>query len=199
MRLFVALYPTPEAVDDLTAQVVRLRIGELAATGVNVRLTNRETYHVTLAFLGEVDDARLPDLETALDRAARGWRGPAGVPVTGGDDLPRLRLAGGGRFGQDRSTVLWVGLRGDLVALRRLGAAVRRELRRVRVSYDVRPYRPHLTVARPGERATPALVEADRETLDGYFGPSWPMSEMVLVRSHLGYRSLHHRLASWPL
>jgi len=197
----VALYPSPEALDDLSAQVARLRLGELAAAGINVRLTARETYHVTLAFLGEVDEARLPDVATALGRAAEGWRVPARGPVTGegGVATPRLRLAGGGRFGQDQSTVFWVGLRGDLVALRRLAATIRRELRRSRVSYDIRPYRPHLTLARPGDRATRAVVTADRETLGGHFGPSRPLTEMALVRSHLGPRPLHHRLATWPL
>ncbi|MEV4760963.1 2'-5' RNA ligase family protein [Micromonospora sp. NPDC049559] len=237
MRLFVAIHPSPEALDDLTAQVDRMRIGELAAAGVNVRLAARETCHVTLAFLGEVEEERLPDVEAALGRAAATWRrpprrprradarrpgrpgaaeapgdpfGPGTVvgPEVVGDGVggatpepepPRLRLGGGGRFGRDRFTVLWVGLQGDVDALRALHGAVRRELRRARLPYDRRPYRPHLTLARPGDRLPREAVDADRDTLDGYLGPSWPVTEVVLMRSHLGPRPLYHRLAAWPV
>lgn len=241
----MALYPSPEALDDITEQVSRLRIGEVAADGVNVRLAARETLHVTLVFLGEVDDSRLPDVEAALGRAATTWRRPAKPPRSvdaartgnparageaarareaarasepaGASDVvgvgggagaagteiavgpPRLQLGGGGRFGRGRFTVLWVGLKGDLDALVALSRASRRELRRARLPYDRRPYRPHLTLARPGDLLARAAVDEDRDTLAGYLGPSWPAAEMVLVRSHLGPRPLYHRLAAWPL
>lgn len=191
MRLFVAVYPPPAALDDVLSQAARLRIGAAAASGINVRLAAREMLHLTLAFLGDVDEDRLPDVPAALERAVEGWRRTA-RPL-------RLRLGGGGRFGRDRFTILWVGVRGDVADLRTLHAAVRRELRRARLPYDHRPYRPHLTLARPGDRVDRAAVDADRETLHDYLGPSWPVSEIVLVRSHLGPRPRHEHLAAWPL
>ncbi|GAB3154951.1 RNA 2',3'-cyclic phosphodiesterase [Micromonospora sonneratiae] len=207
MRLFVALYPPPEALDDILEQAGRLRIGELSASGVNVRLAARETYHVTLAFLGEVDEDRLGDVHDALGRAAeryrrlraRATRGVTGTVAAPVDETPRLRLGGGGRFGRGRFTVLWVGLQGEIAALRTLSTAIRRELKRARVPYDPRPYRPHLTLARPGDRAAREAIDADRDTLNDYLGPSWPLTEMVLVRSHLGPRPLYHHLGVWPL
>ncbi|HEX7745431.1 MAG TPA: 2'-5' RNA ligase family protein, partial [Micromonosporaceae bacterium] len=95
--------------------------------------------------------------------------------------------------------LLWVGLAGDVAALRTLNLAIRRELRRARLPYDERPFRPHVTLARPGDRVDAAAVEADRQVLNGYFGPSWPVSEMLLMRSHLGPRPTYDRLAAWPL
>ncbi|MFY1688354.1 2'-5' RNA ligase family protein [Plantactinospora sp. WMMB782] len=262
MRLFVAIYPPPEAVDDIVAQVHRLRIGAAARSGVNVRLTAPSTLHVTVAFLGEVPDERLPVVEEALSRAVGMWHRPptrrrrgtarrpgpetsggpltgrpgpetsggpltgrpgpetsggrltgrpgpetsggrlagrAGPETSGGRRAPRLRFGGGGRFGRGRFTVLWVGLRGEVDVLRRLGATVRRELRRARIPFDVRPLRPHLTLARPGERLDPESLDEDLGTLDGYLGPSWPATELVLVSSQLGPRPVYDRLASWPL
>lgn len=196
MRLFAAIYPPPEALDDLAGRAGRLRVGEAAAAGVNVRLTARENLHLTLAFLGDVEDARLTDVRSALARAASGWR--RGLP-SGGDAPLRLRLAGGGRFGRDAFTVLWVGVGGDVDALHALHAAVRQELRRGRLPQDSRPYRPHLTLARPGDRVDRAAVDADRDALHDYLGPSWPVTEIVLVRSHLGPRPLHHHLAAWSI
>lgn len=192
MRLFVALYPPPEAVDHLNAQVARLRIGEAAADGVGVRVADSAQAHVTLAFLAAVSMEQLMAVEGSLDQVARWSRDSWPAP-------PRLRLGGGGTFGQGRSTVLWVGLRGDLAELTELGQVVRSRLRANRLPYDEKPWHPHLTVARPGDRLPPADVAADVAALDAYGGPQWPARELVLTRSHPGRRPTHDRLAAWPL
>jgi 2'-5' RNA ligase len=186
--LFVAAYPPEYACDDLSAQLDGLAVSKAQADGADIRLARRETWHVTLAFLGEVADGRAPDAAAAVERSA------VGPPVT-------LRLAGGGRFGRDRSTVLWVGVEGD--GLGTLTQRVRHELKKAKISYDERPFRPHLTIARPGDQLDPAVIEADREILAAYRGPSWPITEIRLMRSRLGpagtARPAYERLAGWPL
>jgi 2'-5' RNA ligase len=77
-----------------------------------------------------------------------------------------------------------------------LGSAVRRALRRARLPYDPKPFRPHLTLARPGDRVD---VRADVAELTGYRGPEWPVEEIHLVRSHLGPKPTYDRLATIPL
>ncbi|MFC6018535.1 2'-5' RNA ligase family protein [Plantactinospora solaniradicis] len=225
MRLYVAIYPPPEALDDIADQTNRLRIGAASDAGINVRLAPRSNLHVTVTFLGEVADDRLDRVEDALTRAVQDWRHPPAAPRGGtaagrqrrtavpgapavpvgnevpepGPAAPRLRLGGGGRFGRGRFTVLWVGLLGEVEAVHRLARSIRRELRRARVPHDSRPLRPHLTLARPGERLDRASLDEDLRTLDGYLGPSWPATELVLVRSHLGPRPTYDRLATWAL
>ena len=76
MRLFVAVYPTEEALEHLAAAVSRLRLGAAAASGVNVRLTARPLWHVTLAFLGEVADERVRVAEEAVREGERDVRHP---------------------------------------------------------------------------------------------------------------------------
>jgi RNA 2',3'-cyclic 3'-phosphodiesterase len=196
----VAAYPPPEALADLAAQVSRLHIGEAAARGINVRLTPPETLHLTLAFLGEVDNDRLSDVTTALARAAATWHErPRGAGSREDGHPPRVRLGGGGRFGRGRFTLMWIGLAGDVTALRALNLAIRRELRRARLPYDWKPFRPHVTLARPGDRVPPDDVAADRQVLNGYLGPSWPVTEIALMRSHLGPNPRYDRLAAWSL
>ncbi|MEU7908038.1 RNA 2',3'-cyclic phosphodiesterase [Actinoplanes sp. NPDC049118] len=192
MRLFVAAYPPPEVCDDLARRLEGLRVTAAANGGVNTRLARRETWHVTLAFLGEVAEERAPKVPGALQRVADGWR-------AAGSGAPRLRLAGGGRFGRGRFTVLWVGLDGDREALASLARRVRRELKRDRLPHDDRRFNPHLTVARPGDRLDAAAVEADRADLAQYRGPAWPVETMVLVRSHLGPAPRYDYLETWPL
>ncbi|MEU7615688.1 RNA 2',3'-cyclic phosphodiesterase [Micromonospora rifamycinica] len=190
MRLFVAVYPPPAAIAEITARTARLRVGAATAAGLDVRLTAPAHLHVTLAFLGEVGPDRLPGVTDALGSAA-------GAARAGWDHPPRLRLGGGGCFGQGRSTVLWVGVQGEVAALRTLARRIRAALSRTALPYDRRPLRPHLTVARPGDRLDPSDVDADRLALDGHPGPQWPATELVLVHSRPGPR--YTRLASWPL
>ena len=280
MRLFVAAYPPSPAVSDLANFVASLRVGRAAAAGVNTRLARPETYHLTLAFLGEVPDERLPDVETAIGSAVeprtlapprrRRATGPTrlaeradgprkheaqsdrptfpaavvshpGDAVTGprqqtGSGIGRVResetpsarhdpaqrsaspgefpqaghvggvdgpaelaLAGGGRFGRGAFTLMWVGVTGDLDPMRALHRALRRELKRARLPYDDRPWKPHLTIARPGDRIPRADVEADKADLNAYEGPRWPVRELLLMRSNPGPQPTYERLTNWLL
>ncbi|HEY6593733.1 MAG TPA: 2'-5' RNA ligase family protein [Asanoa sp.] len=258
MRLFVAIYLPADSVDHLAAFVADLHVGKAQAAGVNPRLAPRETYHLTVAFLGDVPDARLPDAEAAISAAVTSWHTHAardlrraarrdlqrdaglaagdprahtrrsGAPDAGADPAdhvasapgspagaakgprkpqdrggagkaPQVWIAGGGRFGRGRFSVLWAGVHGETERLAALTRAVRRELKRARLPYDERPWRPHLTIARPGDRLDRAQLGADRAALAAYRGPAWPASELVLVRSHLGPTPSYDRLTGWPL
>jgi RNA 2',3'-cyclic 3'-phosphodiesterase len=184
MRLFVAAYPPADACDDLADRLEKLHVVQAGA-----RVAWRDTWHITLAFLGEVADEQEPAAVAALDRAAAAWRSAQGAF--------EVRLAGGGRFGRGRSTVLWVGVEGPSLAA--LSEAVRDELSAARLPYDAKPFTPHLTIARPGDTVDRALVEADRAELAGYRGPAWPVATVELVRSRLGRTASYDRLGSWPL
>jgi 2'-5' RNA ligase len=91
VRAFVALVPPDDVLGELADAVAPVR-----AAHPDLRWTPAAQWHLTLAFLGEVDEGVLPELVERLARAAR--RHP---PVS-------LALAGGGRFG-DR--VLWTRVR----------------------------------------------------------------------------------------
>ncbi|MGH3735588.1 MAG: 2'-5' RNA ligase family protein, partial [Micromonosporaceae bacterium] len=111
----------------------------------------------------------------------------------------QLRIAGGGRFGAGRGAILWAGIDGDVDRLRQLVRAVGRSLRAARFPLERRAYRPHLTIARPGARLDRDALAEDIALLSGYQGPLWPVTELHLVRSHLGPDPRHERTASFPL
>jgi 2'-5' RNA ligase len=190
MRLFVAVYPPAAACDDLERRLAGLNIAIAAGQGVNTRLARRDTWHVTLGFLGEVAEERLADVHTAVGRAVDRWRAD-------GSGGPEVCLAGGGRFGRGRFTLLWVGVHGE--ALGPLARNVRRELKRARLPYDDKPFKPHLTVARPGDRLDRTAVDADRAALAEYRGPAWRAETVELVRSHLGPKPSYEHLGAWRL
>jgi 2'-5' RNA ligase len=195
VRLFVAAYPPARVRDDFASLVARLGVGQPRERGRSVRLAPVEQWHVTLAFLGEIPDAKVDAARLAVDRAAKGAE-----PFT-------LRIAGGGIFGRGRFTVLWAGLRGAEreadpaggAGLAGLAKPVRRELKAARLPYDPKPLRPHLTVARPGDRVTADELAADLALLAAYEGPEWTIDEIRLMRSHLGPRPTYDVMHSAPL
>ncbi len=151
-RLFFALWPDPRTREALAAAADALDIRD----GRRVR---DENLHLTLAFLGQVDDAcaaRLAGLSfspapapVVLDVTATGWWRGAGVawlaPETPPPALTRLR---------DRI----------LDAARGAGAVP-----------DPRAYRPHITVARAVRRAPRAR---------GSIATHWQADDFALVESH---------------
>lgn len=191
MRLFAAVYPAPEAVRDLTEVVDGLAVGARQAAGVDVRLSPPDQWHVTVAFLGEVPDDRLPRVTVALREAVESWQVERAAQ-------PTLRIADGGCFGQGASTVLWAGLHGDVGSLTALASNVNRHLRGAGLPTDAKPFRPHLTLARPGDRLGHDEIEADLALLSAHAGPAWTVSELALVRSHFPQRG-YEKLAVLPL
>jgi 2'-5' RNA ligase len=192
VRLFVAAYPSAEAIDDLSALVARMAVGRSQAPGQSVRLAPPERWHLTLAFIGELEEHREPAARDAVAAAAEDWR-------TAGHPAPVLRLGGGGRFGRGRFTVLWTGLRGDVPGLTTLAGGVRRRLRGARLPQDHKPFRAHLSLARPGDRLPPPVLAADLATIAEYEGPQWTIDRVELVRSQLGPQPRHDRIGAWPI
>ncbi|MFI9120603.1 RNA 2',3'-cyclic phosphodiesterase [Streptomyces bikiniensis] len=184
MRLFAAVLPPSERLDELGCVVDRLRG---SPGGGGVRWTSREGWHLTLAFMGEVDEALLPGLRMRLERAA------SRTPVFS------LRLRGGGHFGR---RTLWAGVAGDLDTLRLLAERSDAAARRAGIAMEEhRRYRAHLTVGRGQEADTGPFLDV----LDGFEGGRWEVGELVLVRSELpvsgvrGERPRYETVGSWPL
>jgi RNA 2',3'-cyclic 3'-phosphodiesterase len=169
MRLFVAVEPPAAAVSDLDAACAPYR-----AWHADLRWTSTDAWHVTLAFLGEVSEARLAHLLPRMERAARRHLAFA------------LSFSGAGAFpAPGRANVLWTGLAGDRRALGALAQTVAAGAGRAGVPPPDagRRYRPHLTLAR--SRA-PVDVSPLVGGLSGYSGPSWAPEAVHVIRSHLG-------------
>ena len=141
-----------------------------------VRWTRPDGWHLTVAFLGDVEDRHVDQLIRTLE---------VGVATT--TIIPK-RLAVGelGTFGR---RVLWIGVdpspEGSLQAL---ADAVRTALRRGGFPVDNRPMRPHVTLARAGRRpVSRAIVEATAAvTPDRSSTLAWKPNAIDLWRSQLG-------------
>jgi 2'-5' RNA ligase len=178
MRLFVAVVPPEAVLDEIAAMIALVR-----PAAPELRWARRDQWHLTLAFLGVVDERRLPDLTARLERAANRH------------DAFELSFGGGGRF--DRR-VLWAGVRGDSEQLVALASGVAAAGRRAGIELADRPYRPHLTLARSRDRDgrdLRPLVAA----VSGFAGTAWPVDAVHLIESRLGPTPAYATLGTWPL
>src|SRR5438067_201929 len=124
LRLFVGIEFPPE---------LKLRLSLLCSGVAGARWVDPGNLHLTLRFIGEVDEGLAADADEALMRVkAR--------PFT-------LQLAGTGVFGGNRPHALWVGVERDpaLVALR---DKIELALIRVGLEPEGRRFAPHVTLAR---------------------------------------------------
>jgi 2'-5' RNA ligase len=155
MRLFVGVWPPGE---------VMRRLADLPRPALRrLRWTTEPQWHVTLAFLGEVDPAQLDPLTEALSAAARSLSGP--VAVRAGPVVERL-----GRG------VLCVGLYG----LDQVASAVGRAAAPFSPEPPGKTFRGHLTLARGvGRSVVPAGAAG------APFEARWTVDAVSLVCSEL--------------
>jgi 2'-5' RNA ligase len=153
MRCFVAVnFP-----GELREEVGKFT-SSLVAVGRGVRWVRPENIHLTLKFLGNVDQKVLPELSAALDGALAGHP-PFGLTVKGTGVFPP----------RGRPRVVWVDLAGDAAALAALQSAVEGVLEPLGFPREKRPFTPHLTVGRvrdprrPGPLAAAIAAAGERE------------------------------------
>ena len=182
MRLFVAIALPADAAGELDRAVAPLRLA-----WPELRWTGRDAWHLTLAFLGEVDEELVGRLGDRLQRAAA-RHGRLSLSLGGAGAFPTAA----------RARVLWTGVRGDRRGLAGLAGSVAAGARRAGVpsAQERRRYEPHLTLARC---RAPADVQTLVATLASFAGTPWTASEIYLIRSRLQDRPRYETLGAWPL
>ena len=167
-RLFVAIRIAPEVAERLCQAQA-----ELDPLLSDIRWIKRESLHLTLKFLGAVEEARIQGIQSALQTALA--------------PLPRFTVScrGLGVFPAiRRPRVLWAGLEGG--ALPSLAGATDATLEPLGFPREEREFKPHLTIGR--WRETARGDDALRRELDRWrhhdFGAS-AVDEAVLFQSVL--------------
>lgn len=182
MRLFVALDLTPEV-----RQRLEGLIHELCSLCPLARWVRPAGLHLTLKFLGEVGEERLPRILQSLE--------PLSQP------LPiQIELRGLGYFpSAGKPRVLWVGIQAS-PNLSQLVAEIETALEPQGFAREERPFRPHLTLARfPDPGGLAVLRKRVAELEEAAFG-QLEAREFQLYRSQLSPRGADYTvLHSFPL
>ncbi len=123
-RLFIAL----EVPLDVTRSLTLLKGGM-----ANARWIDPENYHITLRFIGDVENHMADEIATSLDRIKC-------APF-------EISLSGVGEFGSKKPHSLYAGLRPS-VELNRLAGDIERLCQRIGLAAEPRKFVPHVTLAR---------------------------------------------------
>ena len=184
LRLFVALHLETRVLAKVKETQALLRSAD---SRDEVRWVGPQAFHLTLAFLGEVEEAPRVKLEEALG---------AGL---GKLSVPRLGLGDLGAFpSRSRPRVIWIGVDAAGRELEVLAQAVRAAVRGAGLDADDKRFEPHLTLGRVRSAGT-RLAEPLRAALSlpvSWSSPPVPHPRVGLVRSHLSpggsrYETLH--------
>jgi 2'-5' RNA ligase len=176
MRLFTAVTLGSTIESRTLAALERLR-----ALAPHARWVKAEGVHLTLVFLGDVEEARLPSLREALEPV-----GPRHAPFV-------LSVGGGGSFGSpSHPRVLWADVRGATEALKALQADTAAALQPLGFEPEHREYTAHLTLARSKDpRGDPALARCSQTLAESDLGEG-RVDRLVLFESRGGH--YHSRL-----
>lgn len=200
MRLFVAL-ELPEAVRAEAGRRMSSQKGRLP----HARWTHPDNLHLTLVFLGEVEEADLPALRAAL-AAAFAAHPPLTLTITGAGTFPPQGGDGVPRRHRRPAKVAWVGVAVEegIQRLRALQADVDAACREVlELPPENRPYSPHLTLARPKEPWRRRAAEDFAAAFHAALGEPFRVEGGHLVLSELGVGvgggSRYSSIAAFPL
>jgi 2'-5' RNA ligase len=181
MRLFTAIDLPAEIRDRLDALIGKLR--PLA----RINWSPAANLHITTKFIGEWPEERLPQLKRALAQVA---------------PLPEIpaRVGGLGFFPNARSPrVFWAGVEASR-GLVTLAEDIDQALDRIGVSPEIRPYSPHLTLARIKDPAGLKKFHAEVERIGQPEFGSFAADRFYLYLSKPGPKgSVYTRLSEFPI
>jgi 2'-5' RNA ligase len=144
MRLFVSV----DLPDDLADPVADLQ--EEFADASGLKFTDPEQAHITMKFLGDVDEYRVPDLERELAAA-----------VDDADVEPfTVRYGGLGVFPSlEYISVVWLGVEDGGAELTRLHEAIEERTTAMGFDAEEHDFTPHVTLARMEHAGGKELVQ----------------------------------------
>jgi|SRR5215475_6435791 len=168
MRTFIAIEIPSEIKSALTALQ-----NELRRAGADVSWTKPENIHLTLNFLGEVDESRIGEVEKVCVDSAHEFQPFA------------LGLGGAGVFPNSRQPrVLWAGLSGNIEKTAELRGRLEDRLELIGFEREGKDFQPHLTIGRvkSNRKTRELLALMDARPLPAL---SFTVSEIVLMKSEL--------------
>ncbi len=161
LRLFVAIQPTAPVGESLSTLV-----GDIA----RARWTSPPHLHLTLRFIGDVSTEARQAIEEALER----------VRV----EPFFLAVEGVGRFPpRGHPAVVWSGVAGH-PHLHQLRQQVDDQLLTTGVPFELRPFVPHVTLARTAAASDGAVAQWLKRHRD-FAGPAWRVDTFHLMASEL--------------
>jgi 2'-5' RNA ligase len=142
--------------------------------GFDIRWVRKERIHLTLKFLGDIEESDVERVGSAVKRAAVGT-----LPFT-------LRGAGIGVFPDlKRPRVVWTGLSGETQPLFDLQKKLEAELAQIGFPEERRPFKGHLTLGRVKGRLDRLRFGDALKKVEGFETEPFQATSVILFQSTL--------------
>ena len=150
-------------------------IARLSANAVDYNWVEKANLHVTLNFLGDVEESELPAVCQLVKNTVADF-GSFELSLEGLGCFPNL----------EKPRVVWMGCRGGLHEMAALNSRLADALEEMRFPRERNDYRPHLTLGRlrRGGRWNPSLTEAVSNGA-GLQGGSTIVNQVVVYSSFI--------------
>jgi 2'-5' RNA ligase len=185
IRSFLAF----ELPDKIKKEVTRIS-GEIKKTGLNAGWVKPGNIHLTVIFLGDIDEKDIPDIISSMDNMVVKHE-PIDILLGGMGLFPDIR----------KPRVLWLGLNGEIERLSSLRDDLQKPLELYGVKQEKRSFKPHLTLGRFRKPVKEkSLLQRVLEDYGDISGPDGRLDELMLFKSELKHGgSVYTKLHSWPL
>lgn len=176
MRVFIAIELSDKVKGELSS--IQQSVKKAALSG---RFTSTENFHLTVHFIGEVNQKECEDIESAMDKVAS-QTGPF-----------QLRLNSLGSFKKKNKEIIWVGVNGNLYALHQLNKDILKALSSKELTDSELDYVPHLTLGRQLKLTAPIsdLKETIAFTQSVISVESLSLMESKRVNNELVYQPIY--------
>lgn len=183
-RVFIAI-DLPKALKDIFvdffAKVKKIDV---------VKWEKAEKLHLTLAFLGFIDEIKIPSLISLLTEISQDQSGPI-ISI-------RPQIEGFPTASNPR--VLWLALAGDVAALEKIAERVSEKLKDKKFTFDDRGFLAHLTIGRfksgvkkwQKEKIAKAISDVLPQRLPEFTVTGVSLYESRLTAKGSVYNRLHH-------
>lgn len=148
-------------------------IEKFSASKASVKWVEPENAHVTLKFLGNVDEERLPDIYNACELAAAGFK-PVNLEVRAVGCFPNL----------SRPRIVWLGIQKGADEIKWLQKKIESELERIGFPKEDREFKTHLTIGRvKGKQGISRLCRLIEQEENVFIG-SMRAEKISVMKSH---------------
>ena len=168
MRTFIAI----EIPSEIKSALATLQT-ELRRAGADVSWTKPENLHLTLKFLGEVDERRIVEIEKACVSLAAEFQ-PFTLSLDNTGVFPNVR----------QPRVIWAGLSGEIGNVVEMHRRLDERLALTGFKREEKGFHPHLTIGRikSNKKTRELIALADMYQLPAL---SFAVTEIVLMKSEL--------------
>lgn len=162
----------------------------IKASSLDVRWVKEENIHLTVIFMGNVDEKDIDPIGKVVEKACKKY-GPF-----------MIRAKGAGIFSNLKNPkVLWIGVEGDIERMGHFRSRLQKELKPFGIKEENRKFSPHITIGRfrKGFNEKDKLKELLAK-FNEITSPDALLKELVLFKSELRPEgALYTKINSWLL